>query len=43
MQTLTVKSWTDAAEEAAVAMLNSANPAATGRTSGETAAETRGG
>lgn len=39
LRTLTVKSWTDAAEEAAAAMLNSAKPPATGRsTSGETAA-----
>jgi hypothetical protein len=34
-QTLTVKSWTDEAEEAAAAMLNCANRAAPGRTRGE--------
>lgn len=39
LASLTVKSWTEEAEEAAAAMLNSANPAATGRTSGDAAAK----
>ena len=40
LRTLTVKSCTELAEEAAAAMLNNANPPAIGRsTSGETAAE----
>lgn len=42
LRTLTVKPWTEVAEEAA-AMLNSATPPAIGRrTSGETAAAARG-